>query len=518
MPLSVLEAPTGFHSGATIRDASVTFYCCSYLNFKKSNKKLLIKFILNNKEVNTAEPCGSLLLDFIRYNQHLTGTKIGCREGDCGACTVLIGDLKNNTLRYRSFTSCLTPLGNIHGKHVVTIEGINMNDLMPIQQCMSDASATQCGFCTPGFVVSLAGFCLSKKEATPQNAVAAIDGNICRCTGYKSIERAAGRISELMQQRGDEDILEFVVDNKILPLYFAGIKDRLKTLSLQLNGELSKHGTSIQFAGGGTDIYVQRPEELKEAGIKFLYNEDVLKGIRKVGNKCFIGPSATVTDLQESEVIQEYFPNFNKQVKLISSTPIRNMATIAGNFINASPIGDFTIFFLALDAMLVLSDSNERREVPLRELYKGYKTLDKRPEEFIEQIWFQLPDEKTRFNFEKVSKRTHLDIASVNTAISITVDDGIITGAHLSAGGVGPVPKFLERTSLMLIGNSVTEAVVIEAVDVAQTEIHPISDARGTAAYKRLLLSQLIKAHFITLFPQLNLEELFGSNMGLVAD
>ncbi|MGI8636994.1 MAG: 2Fe-2S iron-sulfur cluster-binding protein, partial [Segetibacter sp.] len=162
----------------------------------------MIKFILNNKEINTTKPAGSLLLDFIRYSQHLTGTKIGCREGDCGACTVLTGELKNDTLQYRSFTSCLTPLGNIHGKHVVTVEGINMDEMNPIQQSMADASATQCGFCTPGFVVSLAGFCLSGKEANQQNAIAAIDGNICRCTGYKSIERAAGKIAALMQERG----------------------------------------------------------------------------------------------------------------------------------------------------------------------------------------------------------------------------------------------------------------------------------------------------------------------------
>lgn len=472
----------------------------------------MIKFILNNKEINTDKPSASLLLDFIRYHRHLMGTKIGCREGDCGACTVLIGDLKNGELQYRSFTSCLTPLGNIHGKHVVTIEGINMDDLNPIQQRMADASATQCGFCTPGFVMSLAGFCLSDKEATQQNAVAAIDGNICRCTGYKSIERAAGKVAELMQQKGDQEVLEFVTANQVFPGYFTGIKERLQKLSLQLNGELDKQDSSMQFAGGGTDLYVQKPEELKEASVHFLYNKDVLKGIRKTGNKCFIGPSATVTDLQESEIIQKYFPNFNKQVKLISSTPIRNMATIAGNFINASPIGDFTIFFLALDATLVLSDGSEMRELPLRQLYKGYKTLDKRAEEFIEQIWFELPGEQTLFNFEKVSKRTHLDIASVNTAIQLTVISGTITEANISAGGVGPIPKFLEQTSEFLRGRAVTEEVITEAIDRAQKEISPISDARGTAGYKRLLLGQLIKAHFITLFPEIAVEKLLLSH------
>jgi xanthine dehydrogenase small subunit len=184
------------------------------------------------------------------------------------------------------------------------------------------------------------------------------------------------------------------------------------------------------------------------------------------------------------------------------------MATIAGNFVNASPIGDFTIFFLALNATLVLSNGTTTRELPLRKLYKGYKTLDKKPGEFIERIYFELPAENILFNFEKVSKRTHLDIASVNSAISITVSADVVTYAHIAAGGVGPIPMFLEKTSTYLTGKILSEELITEAIEIAQTEISPISDARGTEEYKRLLLSQLIKAHFITLFPTLKVEAL----------
>ena len=145
----------------------------------------MIHFILNDKEIACDLPPGMVLLDFVRYRQHLTGTKIGCREGDCGACTVLTGEIIDGKLRYRSATSCLMPLGNVQGKHIVTIEGLNMKELNLIQQALADEGATQCGFCTPGFVVSLAGFCLSDKKATVENAIAAIDGNICRCTGSK---------------------------------------------------------------------------------------------------------------------------------------------------------------------------------------------------------------------------------------------------------------------------------------------------------------------------------------------
>ncbi len=438
-----------------------------------------------------------VLLDFVRYHQHLTGTKTGCNEGDCGACTLLVGELKNNELQYRSITSCLTPLGNVHGKHVVTIEGLNMEGLNPIQQAMYDESATQCGFCTPGFVVSLAGFCLSGKNATPQNAIAAIDGNICRCTGYKSIERAAGKVAQLMQARQSAEPTAFVSEQKILPAWFATIKQRLNALRTELNGQL--HGETVnEWVGGGTDLYVQKHDTMKDATIRFLLDDDQLKGITQQGNKCTIGASATVTDICESPVMQQYFPRLAEYMKLVSSTPIRNIATVGGNLINASPIGDLTIFLLALDAMLVFNNGEQSRELPLRQLYKGYKTLDKQPDEHLESISFELPGNNTAFNFEKVSKRTNLDIASVNSAICLTLQDDIIQDVRIAAGGVAPVPKLLEKTNAFLKGMSLDETTIDQAIAIAQTDITPISDARGTADYKRLLLGQLIKAHFIT--------------------
>jgi xanthine dehydrogenase small subunit len=462
----------------------------------------LIRFILNNKEIATEMPPGLVLLDFVRYHQHLTGTKTGCNEGDCGACTILIGELQNDALKYRSVTSCLTPLGNVHGKHVVTIEGLNMDGLNPIQQAMYDESATQCGFCTPGFVVSLAGYCLSNKAATPQNAIACVDGNICRCTGYKSIERAAAKVAELLQQRQNEEPTEFVTKQQILPAWFSDIKQRLHLLSLNMNGQLHTT-TATEWVSGGTDIYVQKHDTMKEASIRFLFDEDMLKPITKKGNRCLIGASATVTALTESPLMQEYFPRLQAHMKLVSSTPIRNIATIGGNIINASPIGDLTIFLLALNALLVFTNGEQRREIPLRQFYKGYKTLDKTPDEWLETILFELPPYGTLFNFEKVSKRTHLDIASVNSAIAVRMHKELIEDIRISAGGVAPVPKLLEKTNVFLLGKPVQPAIIQEAIAVAQTEIAPISDARGTEEYKRLLLGQLIKAHFVTLFPEL---------------
>jgi xanthine dehydrogenase small subunit len=186
------------------------------------------------------------------------------------------------------------------------------------------------------------------------------------------------------------------------------------------------------------------------------------------------------------------------------------MATITGNFVNASPIGDLTVFFLVLNTKLSLTDGYHRREMDLEDFYKGYKKLDKKAEEYIDQFSFDMPDEDTRFNFEKVSKRTNLDIASVNSACCLKMNGNRISEASISAGGVGPVPMLLKRTSAMLANKVIHEAIVEEVCMMAAEEISPISDARGTSEYKTFLLQQLIRAHFITLFPTLNIEKVLA--------
>ncbi len=447
--------------------------------------------------MNTSLPPGTLVLDFVRYHKNLTGTKIGCREGDCGACTVLVGELKNNELIYRSATSCLMAIGNAHGKHIVTIEGINIEGLNFIQQSFAEEGATQCGFCTPGFIVSLAGYCLNHQEASKEKAIDSVNGNICRCTGYKSIERAAEKVANKLQQKRSTDKIDFAVEQKILPAYFKNIKERLAIIQLQKNGMANGIATSKKNLGGGTDLYVQQHDSMTHADIDFLFDKKELQGITQQGNKCIMGASATVSDIAESPIFQKHFPELQRYIKLVSSTQIRNMATIAGNFVNASPIGDFTIFFLALDAQLILSNGNDTREIPLRKFYKEYKTLNKTPEEFIEKIYFELPDADTYFNFEKVSKRTNLDIASVNTAINIKIKRGIIEDAGISAGGVGPIPSYLPKSSALLKGKKLSDELIEELIESALAEVSPISDARGTVEYKKLLLQQLIKAHFI---------------------
>jgi xanthine dehydrogenase small subunit len=461
----------------------------------------LIEFILNNEDIKTNQASGFLVLDFIRYHQNLKGTKIGCREGDCGACTVLIGELQEGNLVYQSVTSCLMPLGNVLGKHVVTIEGINSDSLNLIQENLVNESGTQCGFCTPGFVMSLAGFCVSNELKTFENAIKSINGNICRCTGYKSIERACQKITDTFQSSTNS--LDNVIEKKIFPSYFNTIETRLKEINKRKSFPLGNEELNW-FIGGGTDLYVQQHDTMVEKELTFLSFQTELRKIIIENNECIIGAACTVSDLWNHKGLLEIFPNLHSHLKLVSSTPIRNMATVGGNLVNASPIGDLTIFFLALNSKINLQDKTSIRTIALQSFYKGYKQLDKKKEEFIHSIQFKIPNSYSYFNFEKVSKRTHLDIASVNSALLIEYNHNKIQNIFLSAGGVGPTPKLLENASKNIINKEITEDLIFEICANIQNEISPISDARGSKEYKRLLLNQLIKAHFLKLFPHLN--------------
>ena len=455
----------------------------------------MIQFILNNQTIKTSLPAGSTVLDFVRYHKRLMGTKIGCREGDCGACTILVGSFEGEKLVYRSMTSCLMPLGNAIGKHIVTVEGINGKELSPVQQAMVDTNGTQCGFCTLGFVMSLTGFVIDESTTSYNDAIRSIDGNICRCTGYKSIERAAKILSDKLAGKPGTNTIEWLVKNNFIPDHFLNIKERLLQLRNDSKNQIPETNGEL-ILGGGTDLIVQRQSMVKKSATNHFFDNENLKGISLDGNNCIIGASVTVTEFAESTIIQNIFPSLEKCIKLISSTPIRNMATMAGNLVNASPIGDMTIFFLALNAEIVLGNGKSRRTIFLKDFYKGYKQLNKENNEFIEKIIFKKPSPDAVFNFEKVCKRTWLDIASVNSACLIEKDrDGMIKNIQISAGGVAPFPKYLTNTVAFLKSKKIDPGTLGEAIQIMNDEIAPISDARGTKEYKRFLLRQLFIAH-----------------------
>ncbi len=455
----------------------------------------MIEFILNNKLIRTQAKQGSVLLDFIREHQKLKGTKIGCREGDCGACTVLSGSLqKDGSVKYKSIVSCLTPLGNAAGKHIVTIEGINVEKISPIQEIFVKENATQCGFCTPGFIVSLTGFSLSGDYDT-EKGIAAVSGNICRCTGYKSIERAISEITEALKKIKGSHNLQALINNAYLPEYFKDIAKRLQEIQLEQSINTGK------IVAGGTDLYVQQADELQEQNIRLIGRSE--NQIKTEKNICTIDATCTISDLEDSKVLNQIIPDWKKFIKLISSKQIRNMATLGGNFVNASPIGDLSIIFIALDAKLNIKNTkNQYRKIKLKDFFINYKKIDLQEYEIIETIEFEIPEKPYSFNFEKVSKRTHLDIASVNTAILIKLEEHCIREIHLSAGGIAPVPLLLSKTENFLLAKELNEENIKNAIKVLLNEISPISDIRGSKEYKSLLLRQLFYKHFITLFPE----------------
>jgi xanthine dehydrogenase small subunit len=461
----------------------------------------VIEFILNNQKVTTSKPAGLSLLDFIRKEYHLFGTKIGCREGDCGACTVLEGALKDGKVRYKTIVSCLTPLANVHGKHIVTVEGLNMEELSPVQQAMADNAATQCGFCTPGFVVSLTGLLLSDEQKDPLQA---ISGNICRCTGYKSIEKAAVETGRLKQSIPDGREIETMLEKEWLPDYFADIPELLKEIPPGTNVQ----DNSVKIAGG-TDLMVQQHDIIRHSDAYPLLNM-LPSDITVSGGKVRIGAGINTNDFLHNSLIGKYFPSLPEQAPLIASEQIRNMGTLAGNMVNASPIGDMNILLLALEATLLLENtSGQQRELPLKNFFLDYKKLDLEKDELIKYIIIEPQKEGALFNFEKVSKRTYLDIASVNSAISVQVDGNIIRQISLSLGGIAAIPKYMVATCAFLKDKELSAETLGEAFDILQEEITPIDDIRGSAAYKRLLARQLFLQHFMALFPELPEEDFY---------
>ena len=450
----------------------------------------MTEFVLNNTDVKSASPGGTPLLEVIRREQNSKATKLACSEGECGACTVLVGTLTASAVKYQSVTSCISPLINAQGKHLVTLDGLLTATMNPVQRAMVDCNGTQCGFCTPGFIVSMIGMFMSGLPVTKASLITAIDGNICRCTGYKSIERAADQVAEKFHNRAFT--LNQLVEMNMLPAYFLAIEDRLKMIN---NGNAQTNSSYINI-GGGTDLYVQKPQQLRNATLQPMATHEHLKGIYVRQNICSIGAAETMTSLQQSEVLQQMIPDIHSYLAPVGSTQIRNMATLGGNLVNASPVGDLTIMLLGLDANIILGEKGHERRLKLRDFYLGYKKLNKTSGEIINRVEFRVPSEGGRYHFERVCKRTYLDVASVNTACFIVYDESqVVSAAHLSAGGVAPIPLYLNATSEFLLGKHLSASTILEASKIMQQEITPISDIRGSAEYKRLLLRQLFFVH-----------------------
>jgi len=336
----------------------------------------MITFILNQKKISTELPKRMPVLDFLRCSQQLLGTKKGCGEGDCGTCLILLGKLNGKGVSYSPVNSCILPLVELHGKHAVTIEGLNTqtpHDLNPIQQAIAEEGATQCGYCTPGLVIALTAFFCNQSYPNENEVYTAIDGNICRCTGYQAIKRAAKKLyktlSPVCAEVTENNCLAPQVKAKILPSYFLMIPDRLKKLTVSLGNSEPQDSQNSLIVAGGTDLWVQRPKELYNAELITISDHKELKGILIDEERCYIGAATTVEEMKNSPVLQNILPKISTWFKRIASTPIRFRATLGGNIVNASPCGDLIIFFLGLDASVTLSSRQSRRRVALKDFF-----------------------------------------------------------------------------------------------------------------------------------------------------
>ncbi|NNG26973.1 MAG: (2Fe-2S)-binding protein, partial [Ignavibacteriaceae bacterium] len=406
-------------------------------------------------------------------------------------------------VEYKSINSCLLPINDVNGKHVVTIEGLNQDTLSLVQSSFVEEGASQCGFCTPGFIISLTGYLISQKKYDENDAVYSMDGNICRCTGHSSIIRAAKISLEKIhsQKVSSKNHIMKLIGAGVLPEYFIGIRAKLDKLKKDIKVSRKRNKPVKYLISGGTDLYVRKWEDIYETKANFLSSEVIPSSIKQKDKNCIIGAGASVSDLIKSTVFNNYFPEMKKQLLLFGSLPIRNRATVGGNIVNASPIADITSILLALDAKLRIKSGKSFRQVELKKFYKEYKKLNLKKSECLYDLSFKLPTGKFYFNFEKVSQRTYLDIASVNSSIFIETNSNIIEKVNLSAGGVAPVPRYLKEVCKFLKNKEISEATIFEATKIADSEISPISDVRGSSEYKRLLMRQLIFTHFIKLFP-----------------
>ncbi|RLC18234.1 MAG: hypothetical protein DRI57_08720 [Deltaproteobacteria bacterium] len=458
----------------------------------------MINFILNNQEITTRLPLDTKVLDFLRLQQNITSVKPGCRTGNCGVCMILVGELYDDMICYRSANSCLLPLAEANAKHIVTVEGLSDSLSNPIQEAIADERAAQCGYCTPGMVISLTAFFLNSPSLTESLATVALDGNLCRCTGYQSIKRVLSLLCQQFELPDKNHRVPWLIGNQILPPYFSEIPQRLQKFTAPKTPLMPVSPNSTIVAG--STIPWQKDSSKP---MVFLSQYKELSYIRIEKNRCHVGATTTMEVIKNSPVMRELFPKIEKYFDKIASTPIRSRATIGGNIVSASPIHDLSIFFLGLGASVDLYDGQNQRTLRLKDFFKAYNQIDKKDDELVKGVHFSLPDAHVYFNFERVCKHSDSGIPSVNSAIWIRMNgNGLIQQIHLSAGGVAPIPLYLTKTADFLSDKEINAGIICEAGKIAQTEISPISDIRGSVDYKRLLLRQLFYAHFITLFPK----------------
>ncbi len=466
-----------------------------------------IRFLLNDREIVTAGVAASdTLLDFLRLDQRLTGTKEGCAEGDCGACTVLVGRLQGGKLRYEPVNACIRFLVSVDGCHVVTIEHLAGTDgvLHPVQQSMVDNHGSQCGFCTPGFVMSLYALWMETPEPTERQVKVALQGNLCRCTGYEPIIRAAVSVSQYGTP--EADYLTLQRDSIVGRL--SALKDGARvTCGPEDNRAILPGGVDdladvlqempdATIVAGATDVGLWVTKFLRPIGpAVFIAHLDELRSIRVADDGIVLGAGATYTECQD--VLTEVYPHLQSYWDRIAGWQVRNMGTVGGNIANGSPIGDTPPVLIVLGAEITLRHGPKRRVLPLEDFFVDYGKQDRAPGEFLESIHIPRPGTGQRDAAYKISKRWDEDISSVAAGISVTLSDGVISKARIAFGGMASTPKRASKAEAALKGEVWGKDTFEAAVTALQSDFSPLTDWRASAEYRMQSASNLLRRFYL---------------------
>ncbi len=483
-----------------------------------------ITFLLGGRkqEIENFDP-NRTLLDFLREDRARTGTKEGCAEGDCGACTVVIGSLKDGRITYQAVNACIIFLPTLDGKLILTVEDLIQPDgsLHPVQQALVELHASQCGFCTPGFVMAIFAHIRSGGNTDIDSINDALAGNLCRCTGYGPIIDAtrraiaetaddhlcalekdwAGQL-EHMARRGPLTLQWACPDTGHIRHYHAP-KD-LKELS----GTYAAHPSATLLAGG-TDVGLWVTKQLRSLD-HIIYLGRVGEMARIVENDNIIEIGAAVTFAEALPVLTRNFPDFGEVIRRIGSSQIRNRATIGGNIANGSPIGDSMPGLIALNTELVLQSVRGGRQMPLEDYFIAYGRQDRKAGEFITAIRIPALTEGQYFRNYKISKRFDQDISAVCGAILVTLDNDRISHARIAFGGVAPTPIRAIRAEKSLTGAPWNEKTIEKAMDELTYDISPISDMRASAGYRLKVAQNLLMKAFLEYDSPTSLTRLVG--------
>ncbi|MFZ5960578.1 xanthine dehydrogenase small subunit [Pseudomonas knackmussii] len=474
----------------------------------------MIRFLLNRElRVEDRLDPNLTVLNYLRQHLGKTGTKEGCASGDCGACTVVVGELVGDEgaerIRYRTLNSCLTFVSALHGKQLIVVDDLkHRGELHGVQQAMVDCHGSQCGFCTPGFVMSL--FALQKNstgetaEARKAEAYEALAGNLCRCTGYRPILDAAEQ-SCCQKQPDQYDAAEAqtVAQLKaIAPRETAelnsGDKRCLLPLTIADLADLYSANPQARLLAGGTDLALEVTQFHRELPVMiYVGHVEEMKRVEVFADRIELGAAAALTDCYE--VLADDYPDFGELLHRFASLQIRNQGTLGGNIGNASPIGDSPPLLIALGARIVLRKGNDSRELPIDEYFIDYKVTARQEGEFIEKIIVPRPQANQAFRAYKVSKRLDDDISAVCAAFSITIEDCRITAVRSGFGGMAAIPKRAQACEAALLGQPFSASTFERAAEALGEDFTPLSDFRASKEYRLLTAQNLLRKCFLEL-------------------